>query len=53
LVLACNLWALFRRLLEPVRHMEADGARRWFLLVAGKFVRNGRRPAGCLGAQDQ
>ena len=53
LVLTYNLWTLFCRLLEPSRHLEAAGARRWFLLIAGKLVRSGRQLAVCLGAQGE
>ena len=42
LLLAYNLWNLFLRLLEPKRHVEAAGGRRWFLLIAARLVRSGR-----------
>ena len=51
LVLVYNLWNLFARLLEPSRHLEAAGARRWFLLIAAKLVKSGRQLAVCLSAQ--
>jgi len=42
LLLAYNLWNLFLRLLEPKRHVEAAGGRRWFLLIAARLLRIGR-----------
>jgi hypothetical protein len=38
-----NLWHLFLRLLEPTRHVESAGGRRWFLLIAARLVRSGRQ----------
>jgi len=38
-----NLWHLFLRLLEPGRHVESAGGRRWFLLIAARLVQSGRQ----------
>jgi hypothetical protein len=38
-----NLWHLFLRLLEPARHVESPGGRRWFMLIAAHLVRSGRQ----------
>lgn len=38
-----NLWHLFLRLLEPGRHVESAGGRRWFLLIAARLVHSGRQ----------
>lgn len=43
LLLVYNLWTLFCRLLEPSRHVEASGGRRWFLVFGARLVRSGRR----------
>ncbi|MEN9576770.1 MAG: hypothetical protein RL514_4625 [Verrucomicrobiota bacterium] len=37
-LLIYNLWHLFLRLLEPDRHVEIAGGRRWFLLIAARLV---------------
>lgn len=31
------------RLLEPSRHVEAAGSRRWFLVIAARLVESGRQ----------
>jgi len=31
------------RLLEPTRHVESAGGRRWFLLIAARLVQSGRQ----------
>lgn len=43
LLLVYNLWSLFVRLLEPSRHVEAAGSRRWFLIIAARLVKSGRQ----------
>lgn len=43
LLLVYNLWSLFVRLLEPTRHVEAAGSRRWFLVIAARLVESGRQ----------
>jgi hypothetical protein len=43
LLLVYNLWSLFVRLLEPSRHIEAAGSRRWFLVIAARLVASGRQ----------
>ena len=43
LLLVYNLWTLFVRLLEPARHVEAAGSRRWFLVIAARLVESGRQ----------
>jgi hypothetical protein len=43
LLLVYNLWSLFVRLLEPGRHVEAAGSRRWFLVIAARLVQSGRQ----------
>ncbi|HEY4302595.1 MAG TPA: IS1380 family transposase [Candidatus Didemnitutus sp.] len=45
LLLVYNLWSLFVRLLEPNRHVEAAGSRRWFLVIAARLVQSGREKA--------
>ena len=42
-LLVYNLWHLFLRLLEPARHVESAGGRRWFLLIAARLVQSGRQ----------
>jgi hypothetical protein len=42
-LLVYNLWHLFLRLLEPSRHVESAGGRRWFLLIAARLVQSGRQ----------
>lgn len=42
-LLIYNLWHLFLRLLEPGRHVESAGGRRWFLLIAARLVKSGRQ----------
>ena len=42
-LLIYNLWHLFLRLLEPARHVESAGGRRWFLLIAARRVQSGRQ----------
>ncbi len=42
-LLIYNLWHLFLRLLEPERHVESAGGRRWFLLIAARLVQSGRQ----------
>jgi hypothetical protein len=42
-LLVYNLWNLFLRLLEPSRHIEAAGGRRWFLVIAARLVQSGRQ----------
>ncbi len=42
-LLIYNLWHLFLRLLEPGRHVESAGGRRWFLLIAARLVHSGRQ----------
>ena len=43
LLLVYNLWGLFSRLMEPNRHVEAAGSRRWFMVIAARLVRSGRQ----------
>jgi hypothetical protein len=43
LLLVYNLWGLFSRLLEPTRHLEAAGGRRWFMVIAARLVKSGRQ----------
>jgi hypothetical protein len=43
LLLVYNLWSLFVRLLEPDRHVEAAGSRRWLLVIAARPVESGRQ----------
>lgn len=42
-LLIYNLWHLFLRLLEPDRHVESAGGRRWFLLIVARLVQSGRQ----------
>jgi hypothetical protein len=42
-LLIYNLWHLFLRLLEPARHVESSGGRRWFLLIAARLGQSGRQ----------
>lgn len=42
-LLIYHLWPLFLRLLEPGRHVESAGGRRWFLLIAARLVQSGRQ----------
>jgi hypothetical protein len=51
LLLVYNLWTLFVRLLEPGRHVEAAGSRRWFLVIAARLVESGRQKTLQLSAQ--
>jgi len=51
LLLVYNLLTLFVRLLEPGRHVEAAGSRRWFLVIAARLVENGRQKTLQLSAQ--
>lgn len=44
-----NLWHLFLRLLEPNRHVESKGGRRWFLLIAGRLTQSGRQKQFSIG----
>ena len=43
LLLAYNLWNLFMRLMVPSRHVEAASGRRWFLLIAARLTKSGRK----------
>ena len=52
LLLVYNLWSLFARLLEPGRHIEAAGSRRWFLIIAARLVKSGRQLAVQLSVKD-
>ena len=52
LLLVYNLWTLFVRLLEPARHVEAAGSRRWFLIIAARLVKSGRQLAVQLSVKD-
>jgi hypothetical protein len=52
LLLVYNLWSLFVRLLEPARHVEAAGSRRWFLIIAARLVKSGRQLAVQLSVKD-
>ena len=52
LLLVYNLWSLFVRLLEPARHVEAAGSRRWFLIIAARLVKSGRQMAVQLSVKD-
>jgi hypothetical protein len=45
-LLVYNLWQLFLRLLEPGRHVESKGGRRWFAVAAAPPC--GLPAAGCL-----
>jgi hypothetical protein len=51
LLLVYNLWSLFVRLLEPSRHVEAAGSRRWFLVIAARLVESGRDKALLVSVQ--
>jgi hypothetical protein len=51
LLLVYNLWSLFVRLLEPGRHVEAAGSRRWFLIIAARLVKSGRQKAVQISVQ--
>ena len=51
LLLVYNLWSLFVRLLEPSRHVEAAGSRRWFLVIAARLVESGRQKTLQLSVQ--
>lgn len=51
LLLVYNLWSLFVRLLEPSRHIEAAGSRRWFLVIAARLVQSGRQKTLHVSAQ--
>ena len=42
-MLVYNLWSLYMRIIDPMKHMEAIRSRRWFLLMAGKLVASGRQ----------
>lgn len=42
-LLICNLWHLFLRRLEPGRHVESAGGRRWLRLIAARLVQSGRQ----------
>ena len=48
-LLVYNLWHLFLRLLEPARHVESKGGRRWFLLIAGRLTQSGRQKQFSIG----
>ena len=48
-LLVYNLWHLFLRLLEPGRHVESKGGRRWFLLIAGRLTQSGRQKQFSIG----
>jgi hypothetical protein len=48
-LLVYNLWHLFLRLLEPGRHVESRGGRRWFLLIAGRLTQSGRQKQFSIG----
>ena len=47
-LLVYNLWHLFLRLLEPSRHVESKGGRRWFLLIAGRLTQSERQKQFCI-----
>jgi hypothetical protein len=51
LLLVYNLWCLFSRLLEPGRHIEASGSRRWFMIIGAKLVKSGRKTTLLISAQ--
>ena len=53
LLLVYNLWSLFVRLLEPSRHIEAAGSRRWFLVIAARLSQSGRQKTLHVAAQGQ
>jgi hypothetical protein len=46
-----NLWSVFARLLEPGRHVEAAGSRKWFMVIAAKLVKNGSQYEMQISAQ--
>ena len=48
-LLVYNLWHLFLRPLEPGRHMESKGGRRWFLLIASRLTQSGRQKQFSIG----
>ncbi len=43
MILTYNLWNLFLRLLKPEKHFEAISTRKWFLLIAARLVKSGRK----------
>jgi hypothetical protein len=52
-LLVDKLWHLFLRLIEPGRHVESKGGRRWLLLIAGRLRQSGWQkpfPIGVAGA---
>ncbi len=51
LLLVYNLWCLFSRLLEPGRHIEASGSRRWFMIIGAKLVKSSRKTSLLISAQ--
>jgi hypothetical protein len=53
LLLTYNMWNLFLRLMKPERHVEAFQGRRWFLLIAARLVKTGRRKELHVAVQGQ
>jgi hypothetical protein len=51
LLVVYNLWSVFARLLEPGRHVEAAGSRKWFMVIAGKLVKSGSQYEMQISAQ--
>lgn len=51
-LLTYNLWNLFSRLMEPVKHIEASTGRRWFLLIASRLVTTGREKTMKISVSD-
>lgn len=43
LLLFYNMWTLFMKLLSPEKHIEMGAGRKWFMLIAGRLVKSGRR----------
>ena len=51
LLLVYNLWGIFSRLMEPSKHVEAAGSRKWFMVIAGRLVKSGRQYEMQISAQ--
>lgn len=43
LLLFYNMWTLFMKLLSPEKYIEMGAGRKWFMLIAGRLVKSGRR----------
>ena len=51
LLLVYNLWGIFSRLMQPGKHVEAAGSRKWFMVIAGRLVKSGRQYEMQISAQ--